>query len=246
MSKQIDNEVYRYRRCRLRFGHRTIEHAKIKSFCRTILIWWQKSKRAFPWRKTRASRYHQIISEILLQRTKAETIASFWTTFICLFPNWSSLAIASVEEIEKSLKPIGLSKQRAPRLHALAKIMTERHGRFPTKCEEIEKLPGIGQYIASAVLIFCYNASEPLLDVNMTRLIERYFGPRKLADIRFDPYLQNIARYIISQKDAKALNWAILDFSASCCTSRNPNCQHCPLLMKCNYGQKRNLIDQKL
>lgn len=27
----------------------------------------------------------------------------------------------------------------------------------------------------------------------MARVLERYFGPRKLADIRYDPYLQDLA-----------------------------------------------------
>ena len=44
--------------------------------------------------------------------------------------------------------------------------------------------------VANAILLVCHEQPEPLLDSNMARVIERVFGPRKLADIRYDPYLQ--------------------------------------------------------
>src|ERR1700738_4608788 len=104
---------------RVRFGHRSVETRKIRFFRRTLLVWWRSSQRSFPWRFVEASHYHQIVSEVLLQRTKAETVAAFWPTFISRFPSWEALAASSVSEVEEVLRPIGLAKQRAPRLHGL-------------------------------------------------------------------------------------------------------------------------------
>src|SRR5438128_582649 len=108
---------------RVSFGHRVVEFDKIDVFRRTLITWWRHSQRSFPWRHARASVYHQVVSEILLQRTRAETVASFWPVFVKLFPGWRTLAKATTYKIEDALRPIGLAKQRAPRLHALAKIM---------------------------------------------------------------------------------------------------------------------------
>jgi A/G-specific adenine glycosylase len=221
-----------------RFGHRAVELLEIDFFRQTLLHWWRYSRREFPWRLERASAYHRIVSEVLLQRTRAETVAAFWPSFVGRYPSWKAVAKATSAQIERFLRPIGLAKQRAPRLHALAVTMAGRKGRFPARRDEIEELPGVGQYIANAVFTLCHNTPEPLLDVNMARVVERFFGPRKLADIRYDPYLQDIARHIVRHPRGKVLNWAILDFAAKVCRARKPDCQSCPISAKCVYFQR--------
>ena len=94
-------------------------------------------------------------------------------------------------------------------------------------------MPAVGQYVASAVLLFCHERPEPLIDSNMARVLERYFGSRKLADIRYDPYLQRLARDVVGSDHPTLINWAILDFAALVCTPRNPRCQKCPLNRGC-------------
>jgi A/G-specific adenine glycosylase len=223
----------------VKFGHRFVRGSDIHFLRKALIDWYAASGRHFPWRRAGASRFHQVVSEILLQRTRAETVAAFWPTFLSRFPSWSSLAAANVEDIEAFLKPIGLSAQRAPRLKALATAIAARSGRFPSTRDEIEALPGVGQYVANAVLLFCFDKPHPLVDVNMARVLERFFGSRKLADIRYDPYLQQLAHAVISGKHPRHLNWAILDLAGKVCTITNPLCEQCPLLAHCIYGQKR-------
>lgn len=187
---------------------------KIKKFQQDILNWYKKNGRNFPWRNKSATNYHRIISEVLLQRTKAETIRKFFPIFIKKYPSWKKLAKASVKQLEKDLKSIGLQKQRSIRLHAFAKEMAKRNGRFPTKREEIDKIPFVGQYIGNAIELFVFNRPKPLLDVNMARVLEKHFGKRKLSDIRHDPYLQVLAHKVVTYKNFKEVNWAILDLTA--------------------------------
>jgi A/G-specific adenine glycosylase len=227
-----------------KFGHRTLDRRKIHWFRRKLLVWWQLSRRRFPWRLSRASAYHHIVSEVLLQRTRAETVAGFWPTFIRRFPNWDALSVAKPGQIADVLKPIGLSAQRAPRLRALAIEMVARGGRFPRDRHLLEALPGVGQYIANAVFTLRHGRPEPLLDSNMARVLERFFGRRKLADIRYDPYLQDLARTIVRGKKGKAINWAVLDFAATVCKLRNPSCITCPLAMECAFIQGGRKIRQ--
>lgn len=191
-----------------------IPEQKIKQFQKDILKWYKKHGRKFPWRNKSATNYHRIISEVLLQRTRAETIGKFFPIFIKKYPSWKKLAEASVKQLEKDLKPIGLQKQRSVRLHAFAKEMAKRNGRFPSKREDIDKIPFVGQYIGNAIEMFVFNRPRPLLDVNMARVLEKYFGKRKLADIRYDPFLQELCLSVVTSKKCKEINWAILDYSA--------------------------------
>jgi A/G-specific adenine glycosylase len=202
---------------------------------RALLRWFDANGRDFPWRKEGTSLYQLILAELLLQRTRAETVAAFFDEFTTRFPSWPAIAGATVEEIGELLKAIGLWRRRATSLLALAREMVARGGEFPRKRSEVENLPGVGQYIANSILLFSVGQAEPLLDVNMARVLERLFGPRKLVDIRDDPHLQSISRAIVRGKRAPCVNWAILDLAAVVCTIKNPACDECPLRECCQY-----------
>ena len=218
-----------------------IQNKLISLFRKKLLTWYAKNGRCFSWRKSSVSKYQLIISELLLQRTRAETVDSFFSSFISHFPSWKKLSNANESEISKIIKPIGLWKRRASTLKRLATIMAKKNGRFPKRKADIEALPGVGQYIANAILLLCHGEAQPLLDVNMARVLERVFGPRKLADIRYDPYLQELASRAIKCKEAKKLNWAILDLAALHCLSRKKRCNDCPLKTICSDAQKNSI-----
>jgi len=212
-----------------------LETKKIRWFRKKILLWFEKGGRHFPWRNKSASKYQVIVAEVLLQRTKVETVAIFFPKFVKEFPSWKALAKVREKDLQVFLKPIGLWRQRASAIKNLSAEMVKRNGRFPKTREEIEKIPSVGQYIANAVLMFCHGQPQPLLDVNMARVLERFFSPRKLADIRYDPYLQQLARDILPKKRFKEFNWAILDFASLVCRTQKPLCSKCCLNSRCRY-----------
>ncbi len=211
-----------------------ISKRKIRFFQQELLKWYETNGRKFYWRKRRLTNYQYIIAEVLLQRTKAETVAKFYPNFIIEFPNWKSLADADVKRIKEYLKPVGLYTQRSIRLKNLAIEMIKRKGRLPRKREELESIPFIGQYIANAIELVIFNEPSPLVDVNMARVLERFFGERQLADIRYDPYLQELSYVIVEHENAKDMNWAVLDFAAIICKPK-PLCLICPLATKCLF-----------
>lgn len=196
-------------------------------------------RRRYPWRRNRISHYERIVAEVLLQRTQADNVARFWSSFIKQFPTWRSLANSPVERIAQCLLPIGLSNQKAPRLKSLAGEMARRRGRFPSERNEIESLPGVGQYIANSIELFCFGKPRPLLDSSMARVIERYDHQRKLKDIRYDGYLQGTAKQLVRGSQSRDISWAILDLAAILCLPGVPRCPECPLLAKCNYPRRR-------
>ena len=50
-------------------------------------------------------------------------------------------------------------------------------------------------------MLLCHNQPFPMIDVNMARVLERYFGTRKLVDIRYDNYLQSLAKRVVSLRE---------------------------------------------
>lgn len=211
---------------------------KLRLFRRLLLGWYKNNGRIFPWRNKSATNYELIIAEILLQRTRAETVAEFYRDFVKRFPSWKRLAAARERDLSVFLRPIGLWRRRSRSLRMLASLISRRNGKFPRHREELDSLPGVGQYIANAVLLFCHHQPRPLLDVNMARVLERVFGPRKLSDIRYDPYLQSLSSIAVKCRRPRELNWAVLDLAAVICKDNSPLCKNCPLKTICSYRRE--------
>jgi A/G-specific adenine glycosylase len=200
-----------------------------------LLAWFAENGRPFYWRNRRASQYEIIISEILLQRTRAETVAAFLPAFLEHAPSWQSLVDMPEPELHDLLRPLGLWRRRANSLRGLARILVNYGGELPTTRQEIQQLPAVGQYIANAIALFALRERAALLDVNMARVLERFFGPRTRADIRYDPWLQDLSLAVVNCEDCDRVNWAILDLAAMVCTSRSPRCSECPVARGCRY-----------
>jgi A/G-specific adenine glycosylase len=203
-----------------------------------LLDWFSEHGRHFPWRRRSEPLYRLIVTESLLQRTRAETVKEFYVQFFRRFPSWLALSCAPLRQLQHKLKPIGLWRRRSVALRALAREMVTRHGRLPASRLELEALPGVGQYVASAALLFARGLPEPLLDVNAARVLERHFGPRRLADLRYDPYLQRLARLVIRSNQPARVNWALLDLGALVCKPRNPLCHRCPVVATCRFARE--------
>ena len=212
-----------------------IDELHIQRFRQRILIWFQQNGRQFVWRQAKSC-YERIIAELLLQRTQAKTVARFYDGFIERFPSWNDLSHATEEDLRSLLMPIGLWRRRARSIVALASAIAKAQGRLPATREELERLPGIGQYLASSVLLLCHGQREALVDVNVARVLERVFGERKLADIRYDPYLQELAQKVVSTSDSIACNWAIIDLAAVVCLPTTPKCAICPVNYLCSFN----------
>ena len=209
--------------------------ARCSSVAGRLKQWYQGNGRSFAWRNRSASRYTQVVTEVLVQRTRAETVDGMLRGFLRRFPGWAALDRARTSTLERVLKPIGLYRRRARSLKGLAKYAAGIRGRFPADRDQLEQVTAVGQYVASAILLFCHGQPEPLLDTNMARVLERYFGPRQLADIRHDPYLQELSRRVVAAGDPVVINWAILDLGAMVCKPRTPECNVCPLKRGCQF-----------
>jgi len=209
----------------------------VRQFQRRLLNWFDRNGRRFPWRTQGASLYEKVISEFLLQRTRAEVVARFVPAFLAQYPNWTSLARARPDDLRGLLRPLGLWRRRAASMISLAIAMRDRRGRFPRGRQQVEALPGVGQYIANAVLLFSEKQAEPLLDVNMARVLERCFGRRTLVDIRYDSKLQTVSRLVIAGSRPAEVNWAVLDLAALVCR-HEPECPRCPLNQICPVGRQ--------
>ena len=191
--------------------------------------WFGHHGRAFAWRDWR-DEYRVLVTEILLQRTRAEVVASFVPRFLDRFPNWESLANAEPAELESVLAPLGLHRRRAASLRKLSSI--------PASARRTEAAPGVGQYIGRAARVSIDGTAEAMVDSNFVRILRRVFPGQWRADYRYDGRLQGLARAMVEgATDVRAVNWAILDLGALTCLPRTPRCDVCPISDMCSTAR---------
>lgn len=208
-----------------------------------IIEWYEKRGRKHLYWRKHTDPYTILIAEILLKRTRAETVAPYITRFLRKYPSLRALAKAPLEEIENILKPLGLYRQRALHIKKLVDVLISRHGgEIPDSYEELIDLPGIGEYTANAVLCFAYKKSVPIVDTNIVRVIIRFFGvkPSK-SEARRSPEIWEIARKLTPKngENARRFWWGMIDFAALVCIPQKPRCSICPLKEKCQYYMKQ-------
>jgi DNA (cytosine-5)-methyltransferase 1 len=200
-----------------------------------MLEWFNSNRRDFPWRKSDINNYELIISEILLQRTKAETVAKYYNTFFVKYPNWDKIENASINDLENILRPLGLYKHRANRLHKIIQEYKAKNGILPQNSDELHESKLSTLYISNAYELFILEHRAALLDVNMARVLSRFFCPQEFKDVRHDKVLQDFAYNVINIKKSKDINWAILDYAALICKSSKPKCSDCKLRTRCKF-----------
>src|SRR5215471_9202175 len=144
---------------------------------RRLLCWFVRNGRSFPWREPGRTPYEVVVAEMLLQRTTAVAVAHAYIGFLKRYPSWFSLAQSPLVDLENALRPLGLWRQKAQAFQRLAMTIEMNGGVVPCTRKELERLPGIGPYTASAVLALVYERAEALLDVNMARVLGRFLGP---------------------------------------------------------------------
>ncbi|RLE54805.1 MAG: hypothetical protein DRJ26_01490 [Candidatus Methanomethylicota archaeon] len=208
------------------------EDGKYAFFKNQIENWWKTNKRIFPWRK-RQSAWNLLVTAILLRKTNADKVARHYNQILGKLNSPISTYNLKLSKIEDALKPLGLHKSRARQLKEASKIILEKYGgKIPDKLEELLKIPGVGMYTASVILGMAYGKNIPIVDINVVRVMSRFFGLSKLTLEKASEMLMKM----VGKDDATKISLAIIDFSAKICKARKPKCENCPLTSRCKFS----------
>jgi A/G-specific adenine glycosylase len=102
--------------------------------------------------------------------------------------------------------------RRALNLQKAAQVIVQ-DGRdeFPTSVAELMKLPGVGEYTASAVACFAHGAQIPVIDTNIRKVITSEFFNGVMPD---EKIIGSTAQEILPKGKAKDWNQALMDYSS--------------------------------
>ncbi len=220
-----------------------INSAYLKKYHPALLRWYDKNHRKLPWRETEDA-YYIWISEVMLQQTQVRTVIPYYSRFIKRFPTVQNLANAHQQTILKMWEGLGYYS-RARNMHRAAKIIVhEYNGVIPQNWTQIRSLPGIGDYIAAAVLSIANDQSYAVVDGNVKRVFSRLFcisSPTNHASAKKEFNL--IAEKLLHEMESGKYNQAVMELGALICTPRNPGCNSCPLNFLCDAFRDSSVAD---
>lgn len=202
-------------------------------FGAALLSWHDKHPRDLPWVGNRDP-YKVWLSEVILQQTRVAQGMPYYHRFVESFPTLKSLAEADEDRVMKLWEGLGYYS-RARNLHDCAKTIWYKYsGRFPDNSRELEKLPGIGKYTASAIASFAFREQIAVVDGNVYRVLSRYFAdPMPIDASSSYSYYYDMSSRCMENLPSWRYNQAIMDLGATVCTARNPLCQACPIATHC-------------
>jgi len=210
-----------------------------KQFQNRLLTWFdQHGRKHLPWQQNKTA-YRVWISEIMLQQTQVNTVIPYYQRFMQRFPDLSSLAQAEPDEVLHLWAGLGYYS-RARNLHRAAQLIMQNHqGEFPASLAILQKLPGIGQSTAGAILALAFNQPAAILDGNVKRVLARFHG---ITDFINEKSVENrlweLAAHYTPKKCVADYTQAMMDLGATLCIRGKPACERCPLSEDCLARQQ--------
>jgi len=204
-----------------------------------LLYWYNKNGRHdLPWRNTN-NVYHVYISEIMLQQTQVSRVEEFfYPNFLENYPTLQALADANIDEVLANWSGLGYYT-RARNLHNTAKLVYKTG--LPKLAKELEKLPGIGKYTASAICSFALKQNISVVDTNIARVLKRFFALLEVKDKTIWEYADSFLNHF----DPTHHNLALMDLGSLVCTPTNPKCEKCPLCDNCKGKEDPSVFTQR-
>ncbi|NNM34930.1 MAG: A/G-specific adenine glycosylase [Gemmatimonadetes bacterium] len=193
-----------------------------------LLDHFDRTARDLPWRTDRTP-YRVLVSEVMLQQTRVETVVPYYHRWLLQFPDLGALARAPVDGVLKMWEGLGYYS-RARNLHRTAREVCRRYGgELPSTKAELRSLPGIGEYTAGAVASIAFSRAEPAVDGNVRRVLSRLDD---LEDPRASALVDRAAT-LVDRARPGDFNEALMELGATICRPRGPLCGECPLARAC-------------
>ena len=200
---------------------------------KALLDWYLGARRDLPWRRS-GDPYAVWVSEVMLQQTQVKTVIPYYLRFLDAFPTVARLAQSDLEQVLKLWEGLGYYS-RARNLHKSAGLVVSHYGgRIPDQWDTLHRLPGIGDYIAAAVLSIAYGRPYAVVDGNVKRVLARVFALSEPVNVAVShKTFQQWANRLLDHDRPADYNQAIMELGALICQPRQPLCLQCPLINFC-------------
>jgi endonuclease-3 len=147
-----------------------------------------------------------------------------------------------VAEIQRVIRPCGLSPQKAKAIAGLSQILVTQHsGAVPRTFEELEALPGVGHKTASVVMAQAFGVPAFPVDTHIHRLAQRW----KLTNGRNVEQTEADLKKLFPREHWNALHLRIIFYGREHCTASACDGTVCEICRTVAPGRRRAVVTRK-
>jgi endonuclease-3 len=183
-----------------------------------------------------------LIAVLLSAHTTDKSVNKATPELFALADTPEKMAQVPVEEIQRIIRPVGLSPTKSKAISALAKILVEKHGgKVPDTFEELEALPGVGHKTASVVMSQAFGMPAFPVDTHIHRLAQRW----GLTNGRSVEQTEADLKAIFPREHWNQLHLRIIYYGREHCTARGCDGTDCDLCRELFPERKRAVKTKK-
>lgn len=183
------------------------------------------------------------IAVILSAQTTDVSVNKVTPQLFQKFPTMTALAEASIEEVEDTIKTIGLYRNKAKHIKHFAQQLVQNHaGILPKDEQTLTSLSGVGRKTANVIMGVAFQHPALAVDTHVFRVAHRLGLVTQKANV-LQTELQ-LKRKIPKPEWIDA-HHAMLFFGRYHCLARQPKCDECPLIEMCTYYKQNKTTRSK-
>ncbi|HTL70700.1 MAG TPA: endonuclease III [Candidatus Eisenbacteria bacterium] len=171
-----------------------------------------------------------LISTVLSLRTKDRTTEEASRRLFNLADTPRAMLGLPLSRIEKLIYPVGFFRTKAKNIHAICRLLLERHGgRVPDTLEELLALPGVGRKTANLVITVGYNKPGICVDTHVHRISNRW----GLVKTKSPEETEMALRASLPEKYWIPFNDLLVCYGQNLCVPVSPFCARCKISHLC-------------
>ena len=174
----------------------------------------------------------QLLTAIMLSAQSTdkqvdEALPGLWAGF----PDISAIVGAPLEDLEETIKSIGLYKVKARNIKKCCEMLCEEYnGKVPKTIEELVKLPGVGRKTATLFLADAYGIPGVTVDTHVFRISKRIGWAAGSNPVQVEKELMKA----LPKEHWNRINFQLIYHGRSVCTARKARCEQCILQKWCD------------
>jgi endonuclease III len=179
--------------------------------------------------------YTLLVAVLLSAQCTDERVNLVTPALFALADNPTDMAALKVEQIQKIIRPCGLSPQKSKAIQRLSEILLEEHdGEVPADMAALERLPGVGHKTASVVMSQAFGEHAFPVDTHIHRLAQRW----GLTQGRNVVQTERDLKKLFPREHWNKLHLQMIFYGRQYCTARGCDGRVCEICRTCFPNRK--------
>lgn len=168
--------------------------------------------------------FQLLVAVVLSAQTTDKSVNLVTKKLFETYPDAHALAQASQENLEDIIKRIGMYKNKAKNILALARMLVEKYdGQVPEDYDLLIELPGVGRKTANVVLAVGFGHQRIAVDTHVFRVSNRIGLVDEKDVLKTEMALMNS----LPEERWSRSHHSLIFHGRYCCHARNPDCENC-------------------